>query len=54
MRPKRGAMPQAATAGEAEEADRQGVAEGALDFEFGLKKVLPTTAAIHYNHSITF
>ena len=35
MRPKRGAVPKAATAGGAEEADRQGAAQGALDFDFG-------------------
>ena len=35
MCPERGAMPEAATAGEAEEADRKGVAEGVLDGGFG-------------------
>ena len=38
MCPERGAMPEAATAGEAEEADRRGVAEGVLDCDFGLKE----------------
>ena len=37
-RPKRGAAPKAATAGEAEEADRRGAAEGVLDFKYGLRK----------------
>ena len=37
MRPKRGAVPQAATGLSVakEEADRKGAAEGALDFDFG-------------------
>ncbi len=37
-RPKRGVAPKAATAGEAEEADRRGAAEGVLDFKYGLRK----------------
>ena len=33
MRPERVAVPEAATAGGAEEADRKGAAEGVLDFD---------------------